>query len=254
MGEIQITISQLDNYGSWTRTLGNDREHKIQILQAQLYAAIQEELSKLGGLAFFNRFDEMIAVTNGISKKKHATILSKLHEKFPLTLSMSIGVGRTPYSAEKAAASTLQKAGVAHSNTRRAILVGDNTIDHDMSKVQIAHIDVNGVAEIMMDRVSAYKTSLKMLELQAILSKELIKRNSLTFFLGGDNFMAVCNNVGKEFYEELFSRIYKETGLELKCGVGIAHDARRAASIATEKLDLIRDNGRMIKVLVGSDL
>ena len=55
---VQLTILTIEGYGPWTHTLGNDREHKLQMYQASLYESIQNMFSVRGGLAFSNRFDE----------------------------------------------------------------------------------------------------------------------------------------------------------------------------------------------------
>nr|AIE92202.1 GTP cyclohydrolase IIA (gch3) [uncultured marine thaumarchaeote AD1000_20_B03] len=43
---IQITIIKITGYGPWTLTLGSDREHEIQMLQASLYLQIQKLFSQ----------------------------------------------------------------------------------------------------------------------------------------------------------------------------------------------------------------
>ncbi len=43
---IQLSILKIDGYGPWTLTLGSDREHELQILQASLYVELQKEFSK----------------------------------------------------------------------------------------------------------------------------------------------------------------------------------------------------------------
>ena len=49
---IQITIVKITGYGPWTLTLGSDREHEIQMLQASLYLQIQKLFSDKNGLVF----------------------------------------------------------------------------------------------------------------------------------------------------------------------------------------------------------
>ena len=44
---IQITIIKITGYGPWTLTLGSDREHEIQMLQASLYIQVQKLFSHL---------------------------------------------------------------------------------------------------------------------------------------------------------------------------------------------------------------
>ena len=90
--KVQVTIIQIDNYGPWTTTLGYDREHHIQMLQATLYSELQKEFSDKGGLVFYNRFDEMIAITNGIGQEEHKRIQDNLAKQFPVSISMSTGV------------------------------------------------------------------------------------------------------------------------------------------------------------------
>ena len=58
---------KITGYGPWTLTLGSDREHELQMLQASLYQNIQELFSKKKGLVFPNRSDEIFAIKNKIS-------------------------------------------------------------------------------------------------------------------------------------------------------------------------------------------
>ena len=53
---------KITGYGPWTLTLGSDREHELQMLQASLYQKVQELFSKKKGLVFPNRSDEFFAV------------------------------------------------------------------------------------------------------------------------------------------------------------------------------------------------
>ena len=62
---------KITGYGPWTLTLGSDREHELQMLQASLYQQVQNLFSQKNGLVFSNRSDEFFAVTNGITLKDH---------------------------------------------------------------------------------------------------------------------------------------------------------------------------------------
>ena len=42
---IQLSILKITEYGPWTLTLGSDREHELQMLQASLYKKVQELFS-----------------------------------------------------------------------------------------------------------------------------------------------------------------------------------------------------------------
>ena len=62
---------KITGYGPWTLTLGSDREHELQMLQASLYQQVQNLISKKNGLVFSNRSDEFFAVTNCITLEDH---------------------------------------------------------------------------------------------------------------------------------------------------------------------------------------
>ena len=59
---IQICIAKITGYGPWTLTLGSDREHVLQMLQATLYKNLQERFSEKNCLVFSNRADEFFAI------------------------------------------------------------------------------------------------------------------------------------------------------------------------------------------------
>ena len=83
---VQITLISIDNYGPWTHTLGNDREHKLQMYQASFYETLQNMFSVHGGLVFSNRFDEYFAITDGISYSTHIDIKTKIQQLFPFEI------------------------------------------------------------------------------------------------------------------------------------------------------------------------
>ncbi|MEM2785413.1 MAG: GTP cyclohydrolase IIa, partial [Candidatus Nitrosotenuis sp.] len=59
---IQLTIVKITEYGPWTLTLGSDREHELQMLQANLYRELQKLFSEKNCLVFSNRFDEFFVI------------------------------------------------------------------------------------------------------------------------------------------------------------------------------------------------
>ena len=96
---IQLTIMKITGYGPWTLTLGSDREHELQMLQASLYQKIQKLFSEKNGLVFQNRSDEFFVITNGISLDEHIDIQKQLGQLFEIKVSMTIGYGETPFDA-----------------------------------------------------------------------------------------------------------------------------------------------------------
>ena len=90
---------KITGYGPWTLTLGSDREHELQMLQASLYQKVQKLFSEKNGLVFQNRSDEFFAVTNGITLDEHIDIQKELGKLFEISVSMTIGYGTTPFDA-----------------------------------------------------------------------------------------------------------------------------------------------------------
>ena len=84
---LQLTIMKITDYGPYTLTLGSDREHILQMLQASLYEKAQKFFSEKDGLVFPNRADEFFAVTNGISLIQHIEIQKKLESSFKIKFS-----------------------------------------------------------------------------------------------------------------------------------------------------------------------
>jgi GTP cyclohydrolase IIa len=249
--QLQVTLIQLDNYGPWTETLGSDREHKLQVLQADLYSAIQGSFAERDGLVFFNRFDEMLAVSNGLTLEDHQKIRDRVQQEFPITLSMAIGVAETPYQAQLRASKLLQEKGSAQSPTRKSFIVHQGILDLANSHVQIAHFDIDGITQTLTDCASAYDTSLHVMTLYAKLMWSFREREALLFYLGGDNFMSVANGVSIEQIDSLLDH-YHSRNIRLKCGIGIARTARKAAELAAMKLDVIRRNMNEARALLSA--
>jgi len=217
----------------------------LQILQANLYSSIQRAFANLGGLVFFNRFDEMLAITNGITLAQHENIKQTIQDQFPVTLSMAIGIGHTPYEAQQKASKLLQQMGSAQSSARRSVMACERTLGLDDSHVQVIHFDIDEVTRTFTDHVSAYETSLLVMTLYAELMKVFQERQALMFFLGGDNFMGIANGLSIQEVNSVIEE-YRTKNVKLKCGIGIARTARRAAELAAENLDNIRRNGKQL--------
>ena len=251
--EVQVTLIQLDNYGPWTGKLGNDREHRLQILQASLYSAIEESFADRGGLAFFNRFDEMLAISNGITEAQHQEVQHNVQRKSPVTISMGIGVAENPFQAQLRASKLLQGKGSAHSPKRNGVIACERTLDAARSYVQVMHFDVNRITQTHTDRASAYETSLHVMTIYSELMRSFRKQEALLFFVGGDNFIGVANGVSIECVASLLAK-YRSRNVKLKCGIGIAHTGRKAAELATMNLDLIRNSNEDKSILATTRL
>ena len=233
---IQITIIKIAGYGPWTLTLGSDREHEIQMLQASLYLQIQKLFSYKNGLAFSNRSDEFFVITNGITLKDHIEIQKKLESSFDLKLSMSIGYGDSPFEANLSAYDG-KKSEIKLNEEHNIFGFIDGKLE---SKVTIMHFDVDNLTS-RRKTISPYEISSLMFKLYASMSEYFLAKKSLSFFMGGDNFMVVANLNYKQSAEEFIEIIKNEFGIDLNCGIGTGKTARSAAKFATRSLDTIRE-------------
>ena len=233
---IQLTVMKITGYGPWTLTLGSDREHEIQMLQASLYIQIQKLFSQKNGLVFLNRADEFIAITNGITLDDHIQIQKKLEASFDLKLSMSIGFGDSPYDANVSAHNG--KKSITKLNEEHNIygfIDGKNE-----SKITIMHLDVDNLTS-KSSTMSPYEISSTIFKLYAKMSEFFLTKKSLAFFMGGDNFMVVTNSDYKKSTEEFIGIIKNEFNIILNCGIGTGKTARDAVKFATKSLDTIRE-------------
>lgn len=96
---IQLSILKITGYGPWTLTLGSDREHELQMLQASLYKQVQKLFSEKNCLVFLNRSDEFFAVSNGLGLEDHIQIQKILEKSFDIRLTISIGFAESPFDA-----------------------------------------------------------------------------------------------------------------------------------------------------------
>ena len=232
---IQITIIKINGYGPWTLTLGSDREHELQILQASLYKKIQQLFSEKNCLVFLNRADEFFVVSNNLGLDEHLEIQETLEKSFDIRLSMSIGYGETPFDANlKAYEGKKDKVILNQSHNIFGFVNGKS------DQVTIMHLDVDNLTS-KRKTLSPYEISTKIFELYSKMTQFFIKKNSLAFFMGGDNFMVVASNDGKNSVNEFIQYSKNELDITLNCGIGNADSARQAVELATKSLDTIRE-------------
>ena len=227
---------KITGYGPWTLTLGSDREHELQMLQASLYQKVQELFSKKSGLVFPNRSDEFFAITNKISLDDHIEIQKELESNFDIKLSMSIGYGITPFDANVLASDGKKLKKLL--NEKYNIFGSVN--GKEEQNVTILHLDVDSLSE-KRKIISPYETSSLMFKLYSKMSEFFLEKKSLAFFMGGDNFMVVSNSEHKENAQEFIDMIKQQMNLLLNCGIGSGVTARDAAKLATQSLDIIRE-------------
>ena len=238
---IQMTLIQIDNYGPWTVTPRPRTESDLQILQAELFADVHRLIAAKKGLVYFTRFDNLLAVTNGLNEEDHMRIQRSIRNRYPITISMGVGAAETAHEAQRLATIALQKEGGAQSSGRKEILAINNLIENpEDSFVQAAHIDINSVTETLTDIESAFDTSFMVNKAQHYLMTKLREKGALLFFIGGDNFMSPCNGLSEEDITQILKEIYDEIGIGLKAGIGRADNMEDAAYMADIGLEIIR--------------
>ena len=233
---VQLTIIKINDYGPWTLTLGSDREHELQMLQASLYKEIQKLFSEKNCLAFLNRSDEIFVITNGLSLEDHISIQKKLEESFELKLSMSIGYAPTPFEANLKAYDGIKSDVILNAEHNIYGFVNGQA----EQKVIILHFDVEDLSSKRKTK-SPYEISSTMFKLYSKMSEFFLEKKSMAFFMGGDNFMVIGNENSKETAKQFIDTVKNDLSLFLNCGIGIGKTSREAAKLATKSLDTIRE-------------
>ena len=233
---IQLTIIKITGYGPWTLTLGSDREHRLQMLQASLYQEIQNLFSQKNCLAFPNRFDEIFVISNGLSVEDHIEIQKQLVKSFELGLSMSIGQGNNPFEAS----SNADKARRSNTSLSKNHNIFGLELENNTDLVQIIHMDVDGSTSVSAKK-SPYEVSSLIIKLYSEMSEFFLQRKSLAFFMGGDNFMIISSDFNKDEITKFLEIIKQKYHISFNCGIGTAKTGRDAAKLATQSLDKIRE-------------
>jgi GTP cyclohydrolase IIa len=243
---MHLTIIKIDRYGPWTLTLGSDRESALQMLQARIYFDIQRLFSEKHCIVYPNRFDEFFAITNGLLISELVDIQRKLTELYPqLGFSMALGYGDTPTQADRSAFEARKKGVQIASRGIYGHDLHGNQVGNHMTDIRIMHIDVSGLSKLNLE-MSPYQVTSMIFDIYSRLVDKFMKKDCLTFYLGGDNFMVIASKILKEEVENILLEITEDTHIPLNCGIGKGKTGREAAMIATKALDKVRelrDNG-----------
>ena len=239
---IQLSILKISEYGPWTLTLGSDREHELQMLQASLYKEVQKLFSDKNCLVFLNRADEFFVVSNGLELEDHIQIQKTLENNFDIRLTISIGYADSPFDANLKAYEGKKNEIILNKEHNIFGFVNGKTDP----QVSIMHLDVDDLSS-RRKTDSPYEISSIIFELYSKMSKFFLEKKSLTFFMGGDNFMVVASKDGKNSVQNFIDMIKSQDDVSLNCGIGNAHTSREAVKLATKSLDTIpeiRDSGK----------
>ncbi len=247
---IQITIIQIDNFGPYTEEMGHNREHKIQLLLSELFIFLQKKFNDYGSLVFSASKDNLVAVTNGISIEIHKEISNKVKKKFPITISMGIGIGKTPLEAQIEASNVLKSYGSAQSSRKSIIAHNGHNLPIN-GNVKVAHIDINFYTKIATDVNPFYSNYISLNKSYTTLMEYFQEIEALCFFNGGDNFICICPNdmIRSDLENILNAYEKKHKPWKLKAGIGQGKNLLNAISEANAYLSKIREGKNQNKIL-----
>jgi GTP cyclohydrolase IIa len=244
--ETQLTLVQIDNYGPWTVTPSPRREMDLQTMQSRLYADLSQFVGHRGGYVFFTRFDNMVAVTNGLDRAAHERLQETVRNRYPVTVSLAVAADPAPATAMAEASGLLQDAGSAQDDTRREVLRGTPAPSGD--QVTLAHFDVNDATGRYTDELNAFDSFIRIEQGYATLMRYMREEHeALSFFVGGDNIIAVCPALSTAAYEDAIGHVEAEADVSLKVGVGRGDTAESAGMDAKEALERCRETGARVE-------
>ena len=232
---VQVTIIRLIGYKEWTETLGPDREHIIQQVQARLHGELVSEFSRLNAWAHPLRYDYLLAITNGLGNAELIGVIRALSEYSPVPLSSGTYVDANPRAAEKGAFRLAMKAGPGES------LFGGGGDD---GYVAMAHIDLVD-STTRTGCTSSYQLYEHVWGVVDQVRLYLSPYGGITLYLGGDNIVSIIPpTIGEEELRPLANLV------NARIGVGVARSGRVAMRLATEALDTLRSrNGHGVLML-----
>ena len=248
MTNTQVTLVQIDNYGPWTVTPEPRREVDLQTLQSRLYADLSQLVGNRDGYVFFTRFDNMIAVTNGMDRAAHELVQESVGNRYPVTVSFGVGTAASPVEALTAATERVQAAGSAQDGDRTEVLAGEFADEPTGEDVHIAHFDVVDATGKYTDQLNAFDSFIHIEQGYAALMRYMRRANdALSFFVGGDNVIAVAPSLSAEAYLDAIEHVEDTVDVELQVGVGTASTAHEAGMAAKHALEVCREDGTRVE-------
>ncbi len=245
----QLTLVQIDNYGPWTVTPEPRREMDLQTLQSRLFADVAQFVGSRGGYVFFTRFDNMIAVTNGIGRDAHAVLQESIRNRYPVTISLGVGIADTPAGALEAATEQIQAAGSAQDEGRTEVLGGEFLDTEATEPLTIAHFDVKNATGKYTDQLNEFDSFIHIERSYASLMEYMrTAHGALSFFVGGDNIIAVCPELTAADYQAAVEHVETDVDVELQVGVGRGESAHKAGYAAKHALEDCRFSGTTVEI------
>jgi GTP cyclohydrolase IIa len=243
----QLTHIQIDNYGPWTVEPEPRREMDLQTLQSRLFADLAQFVGSRDGYVFFTRFDNMVAVTNGLDQRDHELLQESVKNRYPITVSLGTAVDPVPIEALEGATEQVQAAGSAQDRNRTEVLGGEYR-PPKADDVSIAHFDVNDATGKYTDRLNEFDSFIRIEQSYASLMRYMREEHgALSFFVGGDNIIAVVPEMSTAEYEAAIDHVSDDVDVELKVGVGNGPTPADAGIAAKHALEDCRYDGTRVE-------
>jgi len=241
---VRATLIQIDNYGPWTVTPEPRRESDLQALQSRLYADLCSAFGAHDSLVFFSRFDNVVAFTEGVSPEEHRAVQRSVGNRYPVTVSMGVADAGTPKEAVGRASALLQSEGSAQDADRKERVASDL---NGGGRLQVAHFDIEDVTGRYTDEMDAYGCQLLVERAGLALMEEMWGHEATTFFVGGDNYVAVAPPLDEGDYADVVESVEEATDVELKVGVGESETPSDAGMQAKHCLERSRNGGGRVE-------
>ncbi len=221
----------------------------LQTLQSELYADVARFVGSRGGYAFAARYDNILAVTNGLDRTDHDRLQALVRNRYPVTVSLAIGTGATPITAIGTATGLLQTTGSAQSTDRREALVGDSFAESPgPDALTVGHFDIVDATARYTDAVNAFDALARIREGCTALRRYMrTEHESVTFFVGGDNLIAVCPSLTASAFNAAVDHVRETTNIELQVGIGRGETPRKAGLGAKQALEECREHGTRVE-------
>jgi GTP cyclohydrolase IIa len=178
-----------------------------------------------------------------MDRRAHELLQESIRNRYPITASLGVGVGERPADALETATDGIQRAGSAQDGNRREVLAGDphDPDDAGPGDVHIAHFDVNDATGKYTDQLNEFDTFVHIEGGYATLMRQLREEHgALSFFVGGDNVIAVMPELSERDYRAAIESVEDEAGVEMKVGVGTGPTAESAGMDAKHALERCR--------------
>ncbi len=196
----------LKGYREWTESIGDDREWRIQIVQNELEKLASEIAAERNAFYVPTRKDVLIFIANNSDVEEW---LKPLESVSPVPIEVSSGCGKTPLEA----------------------LLNPTKCSKN-SNIAAIHFDINFISK--KDHYLGY---LEVSQTVSLLIHSALGFGAIGGYLGGDNVVFFSDPSVANNFASLISRTY-----DVKVGIGVAENARKALELAAKALRMLRDD------------